>query len=213
MTIDTDRRAIAILRGVTPDEIVAVTETLIQAGFTTLEIPLNSPEPLTSIKLAAEVTAHNLGTKGMVGAGTVLQTKEVDDVCRHGGQFIVSPNCDAVVIARTRHLEMASYPGVFTPTEAFAALAAGANALKLFPANKLGPDGVAALRAVLPSDCALYAVGGIASPDFAAYAKSGISGFGIGSALYKPGQSIAELAEKADAIIAAITALYYRTNA
>lgn len=179
------RHLMAILRGLTPEEAPAVGEALVEAGIARLEVPLNSPRPLDSIALLAE----RLAGRAEVGAGTVLTPAQVREVEAAGGGFVVSPNCDAAVIEATRALGLASYPGAFTATECFAAAAAGATALKLFPAFLLGPAGVAALVAVLPPALPLYAVGGIDAPDLAAYRRAGCLGFGLGSSLYKPGRT------------------------
>ncbi|MEX0760534.1 MAG: 2-dehydro-3-deoxy-6-phosphogalactonate aldolase [Tistlia sp.] len=178
------RALMAILRGLTPEAAPAVGEALVAAGILRLEVPLNSPRPLESIALLAE----QLAGRAEVGAGTVLTPAEVGEVAAAGGRFVVSPNSDARVIEATRALGLASYPGAFTASECFLAAAAGASALKLFPAFLLGPAGVAALKAVLPPALALYAVGGIDAPDLAAYRRAGCLGFGLGSSLYKPGR-------------------------
>lgn len=193
------RNIIAILRGVEPANAVAIGETLIAAGITRIEVPLNSPEPLKSI--AAMQGA--LGQTASIGAGTVLEPEEVRAVAATGASFIVSPNCDPRVIARTKALGLGSYPGVFTASECFAALAAGADALKIFPAGIIGPAGVAALRAVLPPGTQIYAVGGAGPADFAAWIAAGCDGFGLGSALYKPGWPPARVAEAARAAVTA----------
>ena len=193
------RELMAILRGVKPDEVVAIGEALVEAGVTQIEVPLNSPEPLVSI----ERLAKTFGQVARIGAGTVLTTQQVDDVATAGGTFIVSPNCDQAVITHTVESGLASCPGVFTPTECFSALKAGANLLKLFPAELLGPHGVSALRAVLPSDTRVYAVGGVTVDNLAQWRSAGVSGFGVGSALYRPGQSAADTARRAGAFVAA----------
>lgn len=174
---------IAILRGLTPAEAPAVTHALISAGITRIEVPLNSPDVFESIRLMA----RDFSDRARIGAGTVLTMREVDEVREAGATFVVSPNCEPAVIQRTKALGMGSYPGVFTPTECFTALANGADALKIFPANLMGPDGLKAVRAVLPKEAAIYAVGGVGPEDFAAWRQAGVSGFGLGSSLYKPG--------------------------
>ena len=193
------RKLIAILRGVDPADAVEIGTVLVEAGITWIEVPLNSPRPLDSI--AAMQAA--LGERARIGAGTVVAPEEVRAVAATGASFIVSPNCDPVVIARTKSLGMRSYPGVFTASECFAALAAGADALKIFPASVMGRGGVAAIRAVLPVGTELYAVGGVGPADFAEWRTAGIDGFGLGSSLFRLGWSAARVAEAARASVAA----------
>jgi 2-dehydro-3-deoxyphosphogalactonate aldolase len=193
------RHLIAILRGITPDEAIAVCETLARAGISLIEVPLNSPQPIDSIRAATK----KLAGKALVGAGTVLSEGEVDGVVAAGGAFVVSPDCNEAVIARTLARGLRSYPGVFSPTEAFRAIRAGAHALKIFPAEVRGAKGIKAIKAVLPPQIPLYAVGGATPETFAEFLAAGCTGFGIGSYLYKPGATLAEIAKRANAIVAA----------
>jgi 2-dehydro-3-deoxyphosphogalactonate aldolase len=202
------RNLVAILRGVTPPEAVAIAETLLEAGIGIIEVPLNSPEPLRSI--AAMVRA--LGDRGRFGAGTVLTPGEVAEVREAGGSLIVSPNCDPAVIGATRAAGMASYPGVFTPTECLAALAAGADALKIFPAGMMGTAGLKAIRAVLPKGTQVYAVGGAEPANFAEWAAASANGFGLGSSLFRPGLSPAEVGQRARAAVEAYDAVFSGTR-
>lgn len=193
------RHLIAILRGITPDETAAVCDTLVASGITMLEVPLNSPRPMESIRIAASL----LEGRARVGAGTVLAEDEVDAVAAAGGTFIVSPDCNETVIGRTLARGLRSYPGVFSPTEAFRAIRAGAHVLKVFPAEVLGPQGIKAIKAVLPPEVPVYAVGGASPDNFADFLAAGCTGFGIGSYLYKPGARPAEVAVRANAIVTA----------
>lgn len=193
------RPLIAILRGITPAEAAPITAALIDAGITKIEVPLNSPDPFDSIKAMAE--AH--GNDAQIGAGTVLSTDDVGRVARAGGKLIVSPNCDQRVIVATKAAGMASWPGVMTPTECFLALKSGADGLKIFPASLIGPDGIKAIRAVLPPGTQVYAVGGAGLENFATWIAASADGFGIGSALYKPGLSVAEVTARARDMVAA----------
>lgn len=198
----THRPLVAILRGIAPGEAAAVFDALVEAGITLIEVPLNSPEPFVSI----ETMAKRANGAAKVGAGTVLKPTDVDSVKDSGGTIIVSPNADQAVIRRTKELALESYPGVFTPTEAFSAIAAGADALKFFPAELIGPAGIRAMKAVLPKDLPVLAVGGANADNFAEFLKAGCSGFGIGSFLYKPGASIADVAARAREVVAAFDA-------
>ena len=193
------RNIIAILRGVSPEEAEPVCEALLEAGLTTIEIPLNSPRPLQSIATLAK----KFGSQAVIGAGTVLTPREVRDVANAGGRIIVSPSFDAEVVAETKALKLASWPGVLTPSECFAALKAGADGLKIFPCSVVGPAGVKAMRAVLPTNTAIYAVGGAGPANFAEWFGAGITGFGIGTALYQPGNSLAQLRKAASEIVRA----------
>lgn len=193
-----DLPLIAILRGVTPDEIVAVGRALHDAGFRVIEIPLNSPQPYESIR---RLTAE-LGESCLIGAGTVLTEAQVAEVDAAGGRLIVSPNANLAVIRASKAAGLVSAPGVATPSEGFAALDAGADSLKLFPAEQLGPAVVKAWRAVFPKELALLPVGGITPDNMGPYVAAGANGFGLGSALYKPGLSAAQVSANAQAFAA-----------
>ncbi len=196
------RPIIAILRGISPPEAVSIGEALVEAGITVIEVPLNSPDPFDSIQAMTEA----LGDRAKVGAGTVLSAEDVGRVRDAGGRIIVSPNCDPEVIRATVDAGMESWPGVMTPTECFAALKAGATGLKIFPGSLLGPDGLKAIRAVLPKGTLVYGVGGASPDNFAAWIKASADGFGIGTALYTPGLSVTEVGERARTIVAAFDA-------
>lgn len=188
---------VAILRGLTPREAPAIGAALFDAGFRVLEVPLNSPQPLESIRILAET----YGETCLVGAGTVLTPQAVDDVAKVGGKLIVMPHADTAVIRTAHAAGLRCTPGVATPTEAFAALQAGADALKLFPAEQLPPPVLKAWLSVLPAGTALLPVGGITPERMAAYRNVGAAGFGIGSALYAPGMDAAEVARRARSYI------------
>ncbi|MGH6858609.1 MAG: 2-dehydro-3-deoxy-6-phosphogalactonate aldolase [Phyllobacterium sp.] len=179
------RDLIAILRGVGPDEVLGIAEELVAAGIEVIEVPLNSPDPFKSIELLAK----RLPSGVLVGAGTVLEIADIARLDAAGGRLMISPNVDTAVLAAAGKAGMVTMPGVFTPTEALAALKAGASGLKFFPASVLGPEGIKAINAVLPKDTVLGAVGGVDENGFAAYAKIGVRTFGLGSSLYKAGVS------------------------
>jgi len=196
------RNIIAILRGITPDQAAPAVDALIDAGITNIEVPLNSPDPFDSIKLMAD----SFGTDALIGAGTVLSIEDVNRVAQSGGKLIVSPNTDPRVIVATKTAGLQSWPGVMTPTECFAALKNGADGLKIFPGSLIGPDGLKAIRAVLPKGTQVYAVGGAGPENFADWFAASADGFGIGSALYKPGMTIADITARAVDIVAAYDA-------
>ena len=191
------RNIIAILRGISPSDAVAVTGALIDAGISKIEVPLNSPDPLQSI----ERMANAFGANAIVGAGTVLTSDDVRSVKDAGGVLIVSPDTNVEVITTTKSLGLLSYPGVMTPTECFAALRYGADGLKIFPGSLLGPDGLRAIRAVLPSNTEVLAVGGAGPDNFADWAAAGANGFGIGTALYRPGDTADTVGTRAAKIV------------
>ncbi len=193
---------VAILRGLEPERAVAVGEVLVESGFDIIEVPLNSPDPLTSI--AALIDA--LGDRALIGAGTVLAEAQVDALAAIGARLVVSPNCNPAVIRRTVGHGMVSLPGVLTPTEMFAALDAGATGLKIFPAEMVSPAIISAVRAVLPPAVPLFAVGGINAGNMGDYLSAGVAGFGIGGSLFKPGKPLAAIATDARSIIAAFNA-------
>jgi 2-dehydro-3-deoxyphosphogalactonate aldolase len=190
---------IAILRGVTPDEVVAVSQTLYDAGIRVVEVPLNSPEPFTSIEKLSKAFADKM----VVGAGTVLTVQDVNLLKAHGGQISVSPDCNEATISRAVELGLVPLPGVFTPTEAFAAIRAGAKHLKLFPAEVASPATIKAWKAVLPKHVKIYAVGGVTPDNMGDWLAAGASGFGIGSSIFKPGISMAKISESAHSLVSA----------
>ncbi|MEA2840262.1 MAG: 2-dehydro-3-deoxyphosphogalactonate aldolase [Methylobacteriaceae bacterium] len=196
------RNIVAILRGLRPEEAESVGALLIEAGITTIEVPLNSPRPLESIGLLARA----FGSSATIGAGTVLSVQQVRDVASAGGRIIVAPNFDIEVVSETKSLRLESWPGVLTPSDCFAALKAGADGLKIFPCSIVGPAGLKAMRAILPPRTKIYAVGGAEPANFAEWFASGVDGFGIGSALFKPGRSLAELRQAARDIVRAYDA-------
>lgn len=192
---------VAILRGVRPDEVEAIGEALVDAGFTLIEVPLNSPEPLDSIARLA----RRLEGRAVIGAGTVLRTEDVAAVEAAGGTLIIAPNADTRVIAAAAARGLVAMPGIATPTEAFAALGAGAVALKLFPAEAASPAVLKAMRAVLPAGTRVLPVGGITPDVLGPWRAAGAAGFGLGSALYAPGMSADEVGERARGFVAAIS--------
>ena len=192
----------AILRGVKPDEIDALGDALIEAGVTVIEVPLNSPQPFESIKRLAERHGHH----ALVGAGTVLTAADVTRVKEAGGQLVVAPNFDADVVRAAKAAVLQTLPGVMTPSEGFAALKAGADGLKLFPAEIIPPAVFKAWRAVFPAETLLLAVGGVGVDNIATYRDAGASGYGIGSALYKPGSPAAEIGKLASSLVVAAKA-------
>ena len=198
------RELIAILRGVKTEEISPVAQALVEAGITRIEVPLNSPDPLETI----ERLGADFGDRIEFGAGTVLSVEDVKNVAATGANMIVSPNCNTDVIRATKTSKMLSFPGVMTPTECFAALGAGADGLKFFPAGLIGIEGLKAVRAVLPTTAKLYMVGGVDAAGFAAWIEAGATGFGIGSAIYKPGWNADQVGQKAAEIVAAYDAAH-----
>lgn len=199
----THRNLIAILRGITPAEAAAAAQALVAAGITRIEVPLNSPDAFASITAMVKATED-----AEIGAGTVLTVEEVGRVKAAGGSLVVSPNCDPDVIRASRAQGMASWPGVMTPTECFAAIKAGATGLKLFPGSLIGPEGLKAIRAVLPKGLPVYAVGGAGPDNFTDWVKAGANGFGIGTALYTPGLSVDDIHARATRIVAAHDAVF-----
>ena len=191
---------IAIIRGVTPDEAVDIGGALIDGGIRIIEVPLNSPDPLKSI----EILAARFGDRALIGGGTVLKVGDVANVRASGGRLIVAPNTNTDVIAATASEGLVSMPGFFTPSEAFAAIHAGATALKLFPAEGASPAVLKAQLAVIPRDVPIFIVGGVSPDNMRPWKDAGAAGFGLGSGLYKPGQSAAETAEKARAYVAGL---------
>lgn len=188
---------VAIIRGVTPDDAAATGKAILEAGIRIIEVPLNSPEPLESIRILAE----RFGDVALIGAGTVLTVEQVAEVQAAGGSLVVSPNVNPQVIAATAAAGMVSCPGYFTPSEGFAAIAAGATGLKLFPAEGATPAVLKGQLAVLPKDIPVLAVGGISSTNMRPWLDAGAKGFGLGSGLYKPGQSAEQTAENARAYV------------
>ena len=193
------RELFAILRGIRPEQACFVAEVLIKSGITMIEVPLNSPEALKSI----ESMVKSFGDEIIFGAGTVTNKTQVQEVYKSGGKIIVSPNCNTDVIKKTKSLGLFSLPGVFSPSECFLAIDSGADGLKFFPSSIIQPSGYSAIRAVLPEDIRSYAVGGVDANNFVDWLTVGISGFGVGSAVYKAGDTAKVVAEKARNIVAA----------
>lgn len=193
------RPLIAILRGLTPPEAIDIAAVLVKAGIDRIEVPTNSPDPFDSIAKIVDA----FGDQALIGAGTILSTHQVDQVAEAGGELIVSPNCDREVIAHTKARGMQSWPGVFTPSEAFTALKAGADGLKLFPGSMAGPSGLQAIRAILPVGTQVFAVGGAGPENFDKWIAASADGFGLGSAIYKPGMTPDDVAQRAQAVVAA----------
>jgi 2-dehydro-3-deoxyphosphogalactonate aldolase len=191
------RPLIAILRGLKPEDAEGVIGVLIESGMTAIEIPLNSPDPFRSIEIAVKKASSEV----LIGAGTVLTPQAVERLHDVGGRLMVTPNVDPEVIASARERGMVTMPGVFTATEALLAAKAGASGLKFFPASALGASGISAIRAVLPADLMIAAVGGISDKNFVEYTTTGIYAFGLGTSLYKPGMTVAEVAARAKATI------------
>lgn len=191
---------VAIIRGVTPDEAGAIAQALYDGGIRIIEVPLNSPDPLTSIRAIVD----RLGESALVGAGTVLDPAQVADVKDAGGRIVVSPNMNPSVIKATVAAGMVSSPGIFTPSEAFTALESGAHLIKLFPAEAASPKVVKSMRAVLPKDVTLLIVGGVTPESVRGWIDAGANGFGLGGGLYKPGQSPDETLDKARAYVEAL---------
>ncbi len=190
---------VAILRGVKPDEIVDIAAALVAAGIKGIEVPLNSPDPLESIKRLCDA----FGDQALCGAGTVLTPQAVDDVAGVGGKLIVTPNTDPEVIARAVTLGLTAMPGFATPSEAFAAVKAGAKALKLYPAGSFGPGHIKAVKDVLPKHVLVYAVGGVGAANLEPWRAAGAAGIGVGGELYRPGYTAQEVGERAAALVAA----------
>jgi 2-dehydro-3-deoxyphosphogalactonate aldolase len=190
---------IAILRGVTPPEVLSLAKVLVEAGFTGIEVPLNSPDPFTSVHRLAETYGDDV----LVGAGTVLTAPDVRRATGAGARVIVAPNTDSDVITAAVEAGLRPYPGVATPTEAFSAIAAGARSLKLFPSEAVGIAGMRAWRAVLPPDVELLPVGGLDASNLGDWAAAGAGGAGLGTCLYRPGDGPEEVGERAEALVRA----------
>lgn len=198
------RPIIAILRGITPDEVEPVAASLIDAGIDRIEVPLNSPDALESVSRLVS----RFGERALIGAGTVLSPEDVRRVAGLGARLVVSPDCNEEVIAASKAQGLVSVPGVFTATECFRAIRAGADGLKLFPASLAGPAGLQALRAVLPPAVPVYAVGGAEADTLGIWQRAGADGFGIGTALYRPGRAASDVADRARRLVAAFDEAY-----
>ena len=196
---DVNPPIVAILRGVQPDEVVDIAEALLEAGIRAIEVPLNSPAPLISV----ERLCAAFGDRALCGAGTVLSPGDVDDVAERGGRLIVTPNCDTAVIERAVARGLVVMPGFTSPTEAFAAVKAGAEALKLFPAGSYGPGHLKAIKDVLPARIACYAVGGVGADTMESWIAAGAAGFGIGGEIYRPGMTAETVKKRAETLVAA----------
>ncbi|PYB74134.1 2-dehydro-3-deoxy-6-phosphogalactonate aldolase [Rhizobium wuzhouense] len=197
------RNLVAILRGIKPEEIESAVDVLVDAGFEAIEVPLNSPDPFQSIEKARKLAPDNV----LIGAGTVLEVAQVDRLHGVGGNLLVTPNVEPDVIRRAVSHGMVTMPGVFTATEALLAAKSGAAALKFFPASALGPGGISAIKAILPPQLPIGAVGGVSETNFSDYWKVGVRAFGLGSSLYKPGDSSSVIGERAVKAVAAYDAL------
>jgi 2-dehydro-3-deoxyphosphogalactonate aldolase len=193
---------IAILRGIQPTEVESIGSALEEAGVCIVEVPLNSPRPLESIS----ILAHGFGDRMLIGAGTLIRPSQVGDVANAGGRLIVTPHADTAIVRRAKAAGLIAVPGFFNPTEAFALLDAGADAIKLFPAEVLGPPMLRALRAVLPADSIVMPVGGVGPREIATWMAAGAGGFGVGSSIYKPGDNGRTVAAKAEALVTAAQA-------
>lgn len=193
---------VAILRGIKTEETADIVNVLLEAGIQAIEIPLNSPTPFKSIEVAAKIAPP----EALIGAGTVLTLEDVTNLDAAGGKLMVSPNADAEIITAAREKGMVTLPGVLTPTEALVAAKAGATGLKFFPASVLGPAGIVAIRTILPTDLLIAAVGGVSDKNFSDYTKVGITAFGLGTSLYKPGMTPAEVKERAEVTVKAYQA-------
>ena len=191
------RNIIAILRGIKPEEVLDIVHVIVDSGITQVEVPLNSPRAFESIELIRDEFKGSI----QFGAGTVTDVEQVEILSRIGVDFIVSPNFEYSVVKATKEAGILSYPGVITPTECFSALNSGADGLKFFPASLLGEANLIAIKAVLPSDIPIYMVGGVGPENFSSWFKAGASGFGIGSGIYKAGESASVVAKKAESII------------